>query len=113
MNITRLAMLAKDMDATDEGVFSNSCHLCGKRFTCLHRHRVCSYCGYYFCHQCAPHTLPLGSKNEDKPVGVSNSLLTRSVLSVRRCAVSCIRRMNSCVFVGVEVDLVMIVVIMI
>ncbi|KAK8799992.1 hypothetical protein WA588_002811 [Blastocystis sp. NMH] len=68
VNISRLAMLAKDVDVADEGVFSNSCHLCGKRFTCLHRHRVCSYCGFYFCHQCAPHTLPLGSKNEDKPI---------------------------------------------
>ena len=71
LSISRLAMLAKDVDSTDEGIFSQCCYLCSKPFSCLHKSHVCFYCGYLFCRQCAPRTLPLGLKNEEKTVRIT------------------------------------------
>lgn len=61
-------MLAKDMDKTDEGIFSQNCYLCSKPFSCLRKPIVCSLCGYMFCSNCAPRILILGSQHEEKRV---------------------------------------------
>lgn len=77
--ISRLSMLAKDMDKPDEGIFSQNCYLCSKAFSCLYKPIVCSLCGYMFCSNCAPRTLVLGTQHEEKRVCVVCEFMYRFV----------------------------------